>query len=50
LERNLKQYDKRIYNKMRTIMMKDMWSKLVWVIQILQEDVGLSGEELNVIS
>jgi hypothetical protein len=24
LERNSKQYDKRIYNKMRTIMMKDM--------------------------
>jgi hypothetical protein len=31
-------------------MVKDMWMTKVRIIQILYEDVGLSGEELNVIS
>jgi hypothetical protein len=30
-------------------MTKDMWSTWVRVIQTLQKDVGLNGEELNVI-
>ncbi len=42
--------NQQIYNKTRTDMTKDMQSTWVWVIQILQEDVGLSVEELNVIS
>jgi hypothetical protein len=33
----------------RTNVARDMWMTRVWVIQILQEDVGLSGEEFNVI-
>jgi hypothetical protein len=40
---------KQIDNKMKMDVMKDMRRTRVQVIQILQEDVGINGEELNVI-